>query len=129
MSHGINTGEETALHFSNTSGSKQSSLGLFMTGEVYQGRNGYSMRLDGMEAGVNDLARSRAIVMHGAWYVSEAFAKQHGRLGRSWGCPALSTTSARRVIDLIRGGSVLFVYSPDAGWIESSSFLNRCSPD
>ena len=105
-----------AVRFSNDHRSLATSLGLFRTAETYRGANGYSLRMDGLEPGFNDRARERAIVMHGAPYVSEAFAKAHGRLGRSWGCPALSAGVAQEVIDTIRGGSLVFAYGPDPRW-------------
>ena len=92
-----------------------SSLGLFVTRDSYVGSNGYSLRLDGLDPGLNDHALARAIVIHGAPYVSESIAALQGRLGRSWGCPAVSPSVARPLIDLIKGGSVVFVYGkPDS---------------
>lgn len=126
VSHGVNTGENYARLFSNRKGSRQSSLGLFLTEQTYVGRNGYSLRLHGLERGVNHRALERTIVMHGAWYVSETFAEEHGRLGRSWGCPALERHVAPEVIDTIKDGSLLFVYYPDKNWLRSSPFLNGC---
>lgn len=123
VAHGRNTGGDFATRFSNTEGSLQSSLGLFRTGETYVGENGYSMRMDGLEAGVNDLARARAIVMHGAWYVDPAAARRQGRLGRSLGCPALRSGIAREVIDTLKQGQLLFAYYPDAAWLARSRFL------
>jgi hypothetical protein len=124
VAHGVNTGENEAVRFSNVEGSRQTSLGLFRTGETYRGRNGYSLRLDGLEPGVNHLARPRAIVMHGAPYVSPTFAREHGRLGRSWGCPALDQAIARKVIDRIKEGHLLFAYYPDQEWLGASAFLH-----
>ncbi len=123
VAHGRNTGENHATDFSNRHGSKQSSLGLFWTAGTYHGRNGYSLKLHGLEEGVNHNALDRTIVLHGAWYVSEDFARQHGRLGRSWGCPAVRTEVAKPLIDTIKDGSFLFVYYPDEGWLESSGYL------
>jgi hypothetical protein len=100
---------------------------LFLTDETYVGRNGYSLRLDGLDRGFNDRARERAIVMHGAPYVSEAFAEAQGRLGRSWGCPALRQSVAREVIDRVKGGGLLFAYYPDAKWLTSSKYLGDCA--
>ncbi len=127
VAHGRNTGDLSAERFSNTDGSLQSSLGVFLTAETYVGDNGYSLKLDGLEPGVNDHARRRAIVMHGAPYVSDDFVSRTGRLGRSWGCPALSQAVAREVIDTIRGGTLVVSWYPDPAWLQSSSFL-RCSP-
>ena len=123
VAHGKNTGDNLARSFSNRNESKQTSLGVFVTGDTYFGGNGYSLRLEGLEPGVNDLARPRAIVMHGAPYVSEAFAAQHGRIGRSWGCPAVSQQVAREMIDTLKGGSVVFSYYPDEQWLGGSTFL------
>jgi hypothetical protein len=124
VAHGRNTGENMAERFSDTRDSRQSSLGLFVTGDTYVGSNGYSLRLDGLEPGFNGHARERAIVMHGAPYVDAATAARQGRLGRSWGCPALREAVARDVIDTIRGGGVIFSYYPDITWLKTSRFLN-----
>jgi hypothetical protein len=126
VSHGVNTGENFATRFSNRSGSRQSSLGLFRTEGTYYGRNGFSLRLEGLERGINHKALDRTIVMHGAWYVSEAFAAEHGRLGRSWGCPALEKDVAPEVINTIKNGSLLFIYHPERRWLEQSELLNGC---
>lgn len=128
VAHGRGSGENFAVEFSNREGSLQSSLGLFLTEETYVGRNGYSLRLEGLEPGINDRARERTIVMHGAWYVTPGFAREHGRIGRSWGCPALEPEAARTVIDTIRDGSLLFVYAPEPGWLASSRFLGGGAP-
>ena len=124
VAHGRNTGENLATKFSNRMDSRQTSLGLFVTDDTYVGSNGYSLRLDGLDVGFNDRARDRAIVMHGAPYVSEQLAAAQGRIGRSWGCPALRTAIASKVIDTIRGGGVVFSYYPDEEWLETSKFLN-----
>lgn len=126
VAHGKNTGANMATEFSNRRGSKQSSLGLFLTAGTYHGKNGYSLKLHGLEQGVNHLALERTIVLHGAWYVSEEFADRQGRLGRSWGCPAVPTDVAKDLIDTIKDGTYLFIYYPDEHWIESSQFLNGC---
>ena len=124
VAHGRNTGENMATRFSDTLNSRQSSIGLFVAGDTYVGSNGYSLRLDGLEPGFNGHARERAIVMHGAPYVNTALAASQGRIGRSWGCPALREAVARDVIDTIRGGGVIFSYYPDTDWLSSSRFLN-----
>ncbi|MBK5209040.1 MAG: murein L,D-transpeptidase catalytic domain family protein [Flavobacteriaceae bacterium] len=112
VAHGRNSGNEFADEFSNKPESHQSSLGLYLTGETYIGKHGYSLRLDGQEKGINSNARDRAIVIHGADYVSENFIKQHGRLGRSFGCPSLPNEVSKEIIDAIKDKSCLFVYYP-----------------
>lgn len=112
VAHGKNSGENLTRFFSNAHGSLKTSLGLFVTDTPYVGRNGYSLRLRGLDRGVNDNALDRAIVMHGASYVSAAIAAKLGRLGRSWGCPAVSAEVARDIIDTIKGGSAIFAYGP-----------------
>lgn len=130
VAHGKGSGEETATRFSNEPESRMSSLGLFVTEETYVGKHGYSLRLRGLDDGFNDRARERAIVIHGASYVSAEFVRARGRLGRSWGCPALRQGMAREIIDRVKGGSLLFVYYPDQNWLRSSRFLGGCSePD
>jgi hypothetical protein len=124
VAHGRNTGENMATHFSDTPESRQSSIGLFVTRDPYVGSNGYSLRLDGLEPGFNGRARERAIVMHGAPYVNAALAKTNGRIGRSWGCPALREAVARDVIDTVRGGGVIFSYYPDSDWLNTSRYLH-----
>ena len=124
VAHGRNSGDSYAHAFSNALGSLQSSLGLFRTGDTYQGRNGYSLRMDGLESGVNDNALERAIVMHGAPYVSAKVAQTQGRVGRSWGCPALREGVARQVIDKLKGGQFVFAYYPDQQWLGSSAYLH-----
>jgi hypothetical protein len=112
VAHGRNSGEDLAATFSNEEGSLMTSLGAFVTGGTYVGSNGYSMRLRGLDPGRNDRAEARAIVMHGAPYVDESFARRTGRLGRSWGCPAVRPAVARELIDTIREGSVLYSWHP-----------------
>ena len=114
VAHGRGSGDNLATAFSNDDNSHKSSIGLFVTRDVYVGHNGYSLRLDGLDSGVNDHALARAIVIHGAPYVSEVFAKQIGRLGRSWGCPAVRPEIARTLIDTIKGGTAVFAYGPAA---------------
>jgi hypothetical protein len=127
VAHGQGSGGNIPTDFSNLSGSHQSSLGLFVTAETYVGSNGYSLRLDGLDAGFNDRARERAIVMHGAPYVSESVASTQGRLGRSWGCPALGEHVAREVIERIKGGNLVFAYYPDRAWLNGSPLLRDCN--
>ncbi len=123
VAHGRGSGKDRARLFSNIEGSHQSSLGLFLTAETYHGGNGYSLRLDGLESGVNDRARERYIVMHGAWYVDPDLAQRQGRLGRSYGCPAVREEVAEEVIDSLREGHLLFAYYPDPEWLSASPFL------
>jgi len=113
VAHGIQSGESIAESFSNKHSSNKSSLGLYVTRETYEGKHGYSLRLDGMTEGLNDNARERAIVIHGADYVSKDFIQETGRLGRSFGCPALPSDEVNEIIDLIKEGSCLFIYHPD----------------
>jgi hypothetical protein len=123
VAHGQGTGENMAHAFSNRDGSHQSSLGLFRTADTYQGHNGYSLRMVGLEPGVNDAAMARAIVMHGAPYVNVGNAQKQGRLGRSWGCPALRPEVAKQVIDSLKNGQMIFAYYPDSNWLTHSPFL------
>ena len=124
VAHGKNTGDNFATRFSDDMNSRQSSIGLFVAADTYIGSNGYSLRLDGLEPGFNTHARERAIVMHGAPYVNTRFAATQGRIGRSWGCPALREAVAHQVIDTVKGGGVIFSYYPDQTWLKASRFLN-----
>jgi len=124
VAHGRNTGENLASRFSNSEGSYMSSLGGFQTEEAYVGHNGYSLRLRGLEQGFNDQAHERAIVIHGAPYVSNDLIRSQGRLGRSLGCPAVRPAVARQLIDTIRGGSFVFAYYPDRNWLQHSQLLD-----
>jgi hypothetical protein len=123
VAHGRNTGEDLATEFSNIVDSKQSSIGLFVTAETYTGKNGLSLRLDGLEPS-NDRARERYIVIHGADYVSEAHIEEYGRLGRSWGCPALPPGTSKAIIERIAGGTLVFAYYPDRDWLQESPYLH-----
>ncbi len=123
VSHGVNTGNRTADNFSNRLNSKQSSLGFFLTNETYFGKNGYSLRLDGLEPGVNDNARRRAIVVHGADYAKPDFIDKTGRLGRSWGCPALPSDLSKEIINTIKDGSVIFANGNDKSYVQKSTYI------
>ena len=123
VAHGRNSGGNLASFFSNSPGSLATSLGLFVTADTYIGNNGYSLRLRGLEEGINDMAWDRAIVMHGASYVSRAAIAALGRLGRSWGCPAVRAEVAKKIIDTVKGGSPIFAYYPDQHWLKSSNFV------
>lgn len=124
VSHGRNSGDLLAKNFSNINSSYMSSLGFYLTAETYQGKHGYSLRLDGLEKGFNDNARDRAIVIHGADYAREDFIRQTGRLGRSLGCPALPHEIASDIIDLIKERSLLFIYGKDDNYLNQSRILN-----
>ncbi|ASQ91214.1 hypothetical protein CHL67_10095 [Prosthecochloris sp. GSB1] len=123
VAHGKNSGKNRAIRFSNVPGSFKSSPGFFVTDRTYQGKHGYSLRLKGMERGINDNAEMRNIVIHGADYVSSDFIRRHGRLGRSLGCPALPFSDYRQVIDLIKDGSCLFIYNGDQQYTSNSNML------
>nr|MBI1229620.1 hypothetical protein [Cytophagales bacterium] len=123
VAHGRNSGDKVAKNFSNQHSSYMSSLGFYRTGETYQGAHGYSLRLDGLEVGINDQARSRAIVIHGADYVNEQFISSTGRLGRSLGCPALPMESHVPIIDLIKDQSAIFIYADAPDYLAHSAFL------
>lgn len=112
VAHGKNSGENVPVRFSNAPGSLMSSLGVFVTAETYNGQHGYSLRLDGLDKGVNDNSRERAIVVHGADYVDPALALRQGRIGRSFGCPAVRPAISKQLIDTVRGGAVFFAYYP-----------------
>lgn len=125
VAHGKNSGGDRASFFSNSPGSLATSLGLYVTADTYMGSNGYSLRLRGLEEGVNDMAMDRAIVMHGAHYVSRTAIRVLGRLGRSWGCPAVRAEIAEDIINKVRGGTAIFAYYPEKNWLKSSEFVTR----
>lgn len=124
VAHGQGTGDAYAKKFSNTTDSHQSSLGFYVTSETYIGGKGYSMRLSGQEYGINDKAESRAIVMHGAPYVSEGFIRNRGFLGRSFGCPAVPESLTKPIIKEIKNGSCLFIYAKDNYYLKHSKIIN-----
>ena len=126
VAHGQGSGGDIPDRFSNQEGSHASSLGLFVTRQTYEGKNGYSLRLDGLEPGFNDAAMSRAIVIHGADYVDPESGERQGRLGRSWGCPALRPDVAGDVIDVLKEGQFVFSYYPEREWLMHSA-LAQCA--
>ncbi|MFA6128590.1 MAG: murein L,D-transpeptidase catalytic domain family protein [Bacteroidales bacterium] len=125
VAHGRNTGDEYARNFSNEAGSLKSSLGFYVTENPLVGSHtGYALMINGVEKGFNDNACKREIIIHAADYASEKFIKKYGRLGRSFGCPALPPDLNKPIIDTIKGGTCLFIYTPDNNYIASSSLLN-----
>ena len=124
VAHGKNSGENYATSFSNEYGSYKSSLGFYLTETTYQGKNGYSLILNGLERGINDRARERAIVMHGAAYADPSVVGKGGRLGRSFGCPAVPQKLTRPIIDAIKGGSVMYIYAETPDYLAHSSVLS-----
>ena len=125
VAHGRNSGREMAREFSNEPESYKSSLGFFITGDAYVGKHGFSLRLLGEEKGINDKADSRAIVMHSAPYVTEDAIKIQGFIGRSLGCPALPEALTKPIIETIKNGSCLFLYSPDKSYLANSTFIHK----
>ncbi len=123
VAHGKNTGDDSATRFSNVNSSNQSSLGFYVTGEIYMGKHGRSLRLDGMDNGFNDNARRRAIVVHGADYVSQGTINALGRLGRSLGCPAVAPELSDKLINTIEGKTLLFINGADQHY--TSKFLDN----
>jgi hypothetical protein len=123
VSHGKNSGGINATSFSNSMGSLKSSLGLYLTEEPYVGSVGYALRLQGLEPGINDNAYRRDIVVHGAPYVNAATIRRYGQVGRSWGCPAVSSELARPIINTIKEHTLVFAYYPDRSWLSHSQFL------
>jgi hypothetical protein len=126
VAHGQNSGEAYPVAFSNLPASRQSSLGLFRTDDVYDGQHGESLRLIGLEPGINDRAEERRIVMHGAAYVNPRVVQRFGQLGRSWGCPAVDRAVLPKMLRHIKEGTALFAYYPDPRWLRHSRFL-RCA--
>ena len=123
VAHGKGSGLFDATRFSNRPGTDASSLGVFLTANTYYGKHGYSLRLKGLDPKFNGAAYRRDIVVHSAWYVSRTFAREHGRMGRSWGCFALSRKVESAIVHVIRGATVLVGYYPDPEWLHSSAFL------
>jgi hypothetical protein len=119
VAHGRNSGDDVALSFSNIPESHQSSLGFYLTEQEYIGKNGNSMRLKGLEKNINDKAWDRSIVVHGADYATDGFIKNNGRLGRSFGCPAIPPEITDKFIETVKDGSLLFIYHPRYGKLKS----------
>ena len=129
VAHGKNSGSNYAHRFSNVPESNTSSLGFYITNETYWGKHGLSLRLDGKEKSINDNARKRDIVIHGADYVSEDFIRARGHLGRSFGCPALPIENTKAIIETIKNKSCLFIYYPDRNYLNSSPILSNVEID
>ena len=129
VAHGLNSGGLMAEKFSNIPGSNTSSPGFFATGETYYGKNGLSLNLDGLEEGINDNARARRVVMHGADYVSDEYISKYGRLGRSFGCPTVPEELNEQIIQTIQGGSCLFIYVPKQSYTSNSRIINKIYSD
>jgi hypothetical protein len=125
VAHGLNSGEEYAKRFSNDDESNESSLGFYTTADTYVGKDGYSLHLQGLERGFNDNAYNRQIVMHGADYVNEQLIRARGYIGRSLGCPAVPQKLHKRIIDKIKNGSCLFIFSPDKNYLTNSAILKQ----
>lgn len=124
VAHGRNSGMEFATNFSNVSESYKSSLGFYLTGEVYQGKHGTSLRLDGIEHGINDNARNRAVVIHGADYVNKKLGKSQGYIGRSQGCPAVPYEIHKQLIETIKDKSCIFIYHPSRNYVDKSKLVS-----
>lgn len=124
VAHGHNSGADVASSFSNVNSSNKSSEGFLVTAETYIGHNGYSMRFDGMEKGINDNIRARDVVMHGSVYVCAERAKNGTMMGRSWGCPAVSSAESEEIINTIKNGTCFYIFSPDSFYAHQSSVLN-----
>lgn len=125
VAHGRNTGGKFAEKFSNTPQSLQSSLGFYVTAESYIGKHGLSLRLDGQEKGFNNNARRRAVVLHSADYATPQFVNAQGRLGRSFGCPAIPPKNHREIVKLIKEGTCLFIYYPNKEYLSRSEYLSN----
>ena len=125
VAHGRNTGNEYAKNFSNRPNSNQSSLGFFVTGENYIGKHGVSLRLDGAEEGYNHNARQRAVVMHSAAYVDKSYTREYGRIGRSFGCPAIPIKGHKEILKKIANKSCLFIYYPDEKYLSGTKLQDE----
>ncbi len=123
VAHGRYSGDNYATSFSNNPNSHKSSLGVFVTDNTYNGKHGYSLKIDGLEKGFNDKAKARDVVVHSANYVSDSIARSTGRIGRSFGCLALDPSVSKPVINTIKDGTVIFAYYPNSTWLKESKFL------
>jgi hypothetical protein len=124
VAHGINSGGEFANSFSNSPDSNKSSLGFYTTGETYNGKHGLSLKLDGLQKGLNSNARARAVVIHGADYANPRILQTQGYLGRSQGCPAIPENVKHKIIKTIKGKSCLFIYHPARAFDITSKLIS-----
>lgn len=124
VAHGVNSGKEMARQFSNIPESNKSSLGFYETLGTYIGGHGYSLRINGLEKGINDNANRRNIVIHGADYVDKSLIDAQGYIGRSWGCPALPQSLTKPIVNTIKNGTCLFIYSADKSYLNKSKIIN-----
>jgi len=127
VAHGKGSGEKVAQSFSNQPSSHKSCLGFFITGNSYNGKHGYSLRIVGVENGINCNALSRTIVFHGASYVNKKYIEKNGRLGRSFGCPALPFESNQSIIDSIKNSSCIFIFGRDESYFKNTNLINPSS--
>ena len=125
VAHGQGSGDEFATAFSNNNDSHQTSLGFYVTGDTYQGEHGTSLRLNGMDNGFNNAAFDRGIVVHGAAYVCDQYAKNNQRIGRSWGCPAVPSALSLPIINTIKGGTCLFIFYPNKAYLQTAYWMNK----
>jgi len=124
VAHGTKSGELYSKYFSNKESSHASSIGLYLTGDIYTGKHGESLRLKGLEPGFNNNVLKRSIVLHGAWYVGEDFIKKYGRIGRSWGCTAVADNLKVPIVNAMKNGAIMIAYYPDKMWVSNSKFIN-----
>lgn len=125
VAHGKNSGGLNATSFSNASHSLKSSLGVFVTENTYSGGHGYSLRIQGLERGINDNAYNRSVVFHSAWYAGGDVAKSRGMLGRSWGCMAVGQETIKPLVNTIKNNTVVVAYYPDQHWLQHSEWVNN----
>lgn len=125
VAHGRNSGKLMAEKFSNKMESYQSSMGFFLTGNIYKGKHGMSLQLEGIEAGINDKAKERAIVIHGADYVNDHLIKKQGYIGRSLGCPAVPQNQVKEIIQTIKGSSLFYIHAPDKTYLQKSNLIGN----
>ena len=124
VAHGKKSGERMATSFSDAVESNKSSIGFYITGNTYNGGNGYSLILHGDEKGYNSNLAKRSVVVHAADYANEDYIARNGRMGRSLGCPALPENIYKQVIETIKEKTMIFAYYNDAKYLKTSKYLN-----